>query len=256
MSGGLPAEQTDAIVLRVFPWSETSCIASIYTRDFGKLSVLAKGARRPKSPFEAALDLLSYCRVVFIPKSGDALYLLTEAKLLRRFRAGTNDLLRLYCGYYIAELIERLTDKGDVQSELFELAEQTMLALHERGSEIRAIVLRFELQLLRIVGHLPTWRLCAQCGQDVPLDGTAVFGLLAGGVLCGTCQVGARQQVQMLAPVRQTLDSFSCDAWREIPLNYYPDKHRAALRGIMKQFLTVLLDRKLQMHAYLDDLGR
>ncbi len=63
----MPAEQTDALVLRLIPWSETSFIASIYTREFGKLSVLAKGARRPKSPFEAALDLLSICRVVFIP---------------------------------------------------------------------------------------------------------------------------------------------------------------------------------------------
>ncbi len=252
----MPAEQTDALVLRIYPWSETSCIASIYTRNFGKLSVLAKGARRPKSPFEAALDLLSICRVVFIPKSGDALDLLTEAKLLRRYRAGSNDLLRLYSGYYVAELLDRLTDKGDEQPELFELAEQTLLALANPELELRAIVLRMELQMLRMTGHLPSWSVCAQCGEAVPDDSSATFGLLASGVLCELCRGGARFMVHLPAPVRMTLEQFSASEWQRISLNNYPNTHRAAVRGVVKQYLTVLLDRKLNLHSYLEELGR
>ena len=252
----MAAEQTDALVLRVFPWSETSCIASVYTRNFGKLSVLAKGARRPKSPFEAALDLLSICSVVFIPKSGDALDLLTEAKLLRRFRAGAADLLRLYSGYYVAELLERLTDKGDEQPELFELAESTLLALANPELELRAIVLRLELQMLRMVGHLPSWRMCAQCGDGVPIDGNATFGLLASGVLCERCRSGSRHMIQLPAQVRQTLEHFSDSDWRMIPLTFYPNTNRAAIRNVVKQYLTILLDRKLNLHSYLEELGR
>jgi len=252
----LPAEQTDALVLRIYPWSETSCIASIYTRDFGKLSVLAKGARRPKSPFEAALDLLSICRVVFIPKSGDALYLLTEAKLLRRYRAGAVDLLRLYSGYYVAELLDRLTDKGDEQPELFELAESTLLALANPELEPRAIVLRLELQMLRMVGHLPSWRMCAQCGLDVPAGDNATFGLLASGVLCEGCRSGSRHMLQLSTLVRETLEQFSAPEWQSIPLKNYPNVNRASLRNVVKQYLTVLLDRKLNLHSYLEELGR
>ncbi len=252
----MAAEQTDAIVLRVFPWSETSCIASIFTRDFGKLSVLAKGARRPKSPFEAALDLLSICRVVFIPKSGDALDLLTEAKLMRRFRAGSRDLLRLYCGYYVAELLDRLTDKGDKQPELFELAEDTLATLADPKLEPRAIVLRWELQMLRLVGHLPSWQLCAQCGQDVSHEETTVFGLMASGVVCERCRIGGRQLLPLPQPARQLLQQYSDSLWREIPLNKYPEQHRSVLRRIVKQYLMVLLDRRLNMHAYLEELGR
>ncbi len=252
----MPAEQTDALVLRVYPWSETSCIASIYTRGFGKLSVLAKGARRPKSPFEAALDLLSICRVVFIPKSGDALDLLTEAKLVRRYRAGSSDLLRLYSGYYVAELLDRLTDKGDEQPELFELAEATLLELAKPEVELRAIVLRFELQMLRMVGHLPTWRMCAQCGEQVPAGENATFGLLASGVLCDRCRPGSRHMIQLPDSVRETLEKFSEPTWQEIPLSDYPTSHRSVLRNVVKQYLTVLLDRKMNLHAYLEELGR
>ncbi len=252
----MAAEQTDALVLRIFPWSETSCIATIYTRDFGKLSVLAKGARRPKSPFEAALDLLSICRVVFIPKSGDALDLLTEAKLLRRYRAGSADLMRLYSGYYVAELLDRLTDKGDEQPELFELAEATLSALANPELELRAIVLRLELQMLRMVGHLPSWSVCAQCGEGVPIDDSATFGLLASGVLCESCRSGARYMVHLPASVRQTLEQFSAPEWQTISLTHYPSTHRNAVRGVVKQYLAVLLDRKLNLHSYLEELGR
>lgn len=106
------SEQTDAIVLRMHPWSETSLIGSLFTREHGKVSVVAKGARRPKSPFEAALDLLSECRVLFISKSGDSLSILTEAKLLKRFQQVDRNLQRLYSAYYLVELLEKFTEPG------------------------------------------------------------------------------------------------------------------------------------------------
>ncbi|MEZ6135271.1 MAG: DNA repair protein RecO [Pirellulaceae bacterium] len=258
----MSVEQSDAIVLRSFPWSETSLIAHIYTRDFGKLSVLAKGARRPKSPFEAALDLLSFSRVVFIAKSGDALDILTEAKLLERFRAGSKDLLRLYCGYYVAELLDRLTDKGDKQPEVFELGLSTLRALAKPDLEVRATVLRFELQMLRCLGQLPSFRKCAQCGMEVESATDVVetellmFGMLAGGVLCASCRPGSPQLLRIPAATRITLERISATKWQDVDLMEYPVEHRAAIRGWITKYLTVVLDRKLQMHPYLEELGR
>ena len=79
----MPSEKATAIVIRTIEFSETSLVVTLFTREFGKIGALAKGARRLKSPFEAALDLLALCRVVFLHKSSEALDLLTEAKLLR-----------------------------------------------------------------------------------------------------------------------------------------------------------------------------
>lgn len=293
-------EQSDAIVLRIYPWSETSCIANIYTRDFGKLSVLAKGARRPKSPFEAALDLLSICRVVFISKSADMLDVLTEAKLERRYRAASQGLLQLNCGYYVAELLDRLTDKGDKQPEIFELAEVTLTDLQNPGLEPRAVVLRFELQMLRMVGHLPSWQSCAQCGSQLPLvmrpdpgdaaprrpeparlktpvadsdeeeilDTLAVpqnrtdqvlwrfFSPVAGGVLCESCRPGARQLMRLDPMVTEQFAYFSQPAWQEIEVDEYETDYRSIIRKIMVRYITMVLDRPLHLHAYLEELGR
>ena len=92
----MSAEKSLAIVLRTIEFSETSVVATLFTEKFGKISALAKGARRPKGPFESALDLLAVVRIVFLHKSSGALDLLTEAKLERRFRAAARDLSRLY----------------------------------------------------------------------------------------------------------------------------------------------------------------
>ncbi len=140
-------------------------------------------------------------------KSGDTLDLLTEAKLLRRYRAGSKDLLRLYSGFYVAELLDRLTDKGDAQPELFALAEATLSALAVPDLEIRAVMLRFELQMLRMVGHLPSWRQCAQCMNEVPLESSTVFGVFAGGVLCENCRTSERGMIHLPVEVRRTLDT-------------------------------------------------
>ena len=110
---GMSSEKTMAIVIRLVEFSESSYVATIFTEDFGKITGLAKGARRTKSSFENALDLLAVSRVVFIRKSSSAMDLLTEARLERPFRAASRDLTRLYAGYYVAEILQSMTDDRD-----------------------------------------------------------------------------------------------------------------------------------------------
>src|SRR5580658_455875 len=141
----MPTEKAIALVLRVVEFSETSSVVTLFTREFGKVRGLAKGARRPKGPFESALDLLSLCRIVFLRKSSDALDLLTEAKLERRFRPAPRSLSSLYAGYYVAELLTEFTDDSDPHPQLFDAASETLLALGNGGSSVAALVLRFEL---------------------------------------------------------------------------------------------------------------
>src|SRR5690349_8791061 len=125
----MAAEQTRGIVLKVVEFSETSCVVTLFTEDFGKVGGLAKGARRPKGPFEGALDLLALVRIVLLRKSSEALDLLTEAKLERRFRSAQRELARLYAGYYVAELLTELTERGDPHPALFHAADETLFSL-------------------------------------------------------------------------------------------------------------------------------
>ena len=132
----MSTEKATAIVLRTIDFSETSAIVTLLTREFGKISALAKGARRPKGPFESALDLLGLVRIVFLRKSSDALDLLTEAKLERRFRPAGGKLTSLYAAYYVAELLNELTDDYDPHPELFDAAVETLAACARRARSI------------------------------------------------------------------------------------------------------------------------
>ncbi len=164
-------DKTDAVVLRVVEYSETSLVVTLYTRQFGKLAAIAKGARRPKSPFEGALDLLSVCDVVLIRKPADQLAILTEAKLVRRFRGGENQawsrsarLARLHGAYYLVELLRRLVEDGQGQENLFELLLATIARIEGRA-DLLATILYFEVQALKLLGHAPRTQSCVCCGR-------------------------------------------------------------------------------------------
>lgn len=251
----MASEQSLAIVLRVVEFSESSCVVTLFTRDFGKIGALAKGARRPKSPFESALDLLAVCRIVFLHKSTDALDLLTEAKLERRFRSASRDLSRLYAGYYVAELLDSLTDEGDPHPRLFQFADEALQQL-DGPAPFPAIVPRFELAALRLLGHLPALEQCVGCGEPVATEGRVAFGQLAGGVLCSRCRVGQRSVVGVSAGVIQTMRRFAeldDDTWRGVDINR---QNWGEMRGVLNHYIAHLLGRRPRMHSFLGMLAR
>lgn len=251
----MSAEKSLALVLRTVDFSETSLVVTLYTRDFGKIGALAKGAKRPKSAFEGALDLLSVCRVVFLHKSSDVLDLLTEAKLQRRFRAAARDLTRLYAGYYTAELLDELTHTGDPHPDLYDAAEQALAQLDGEG-DVAAVVLRFEMTTLRILGHLPSLGECVGCGKPVEPVGRVTLGMLDGGVLCPDCRPGKRQVVSVSGEVVKTLQRFAdatSDAGRTGSLGAAA---WGELRGVLNLYLANLLGKKPKLHDFLGSLAK
>src|ERR1700732_1156439 len=118
----MSTEKATALVVRTTDWSETSRIATLWTREFGKVRVLAKGGRRLRSAFENALDLLTVCSIVLLRKTSGSLALLTEAQVVRRYPRLRSDLAALYAAYYVAELLEVMTEEHDPHPLLFDAA--------------------------------------------------------------------------------------------------------------------------------------
>jgi DNA repair protein RecO (recombination protein O) len=250
----MPSEKASAIVLRTVEFSETSLVVTLFTREFGKVGALAKGARRLKGPFESALDLLGLCRIVFLHKSSDTLDLLTEAKLLRRFRPAGHDLSSLYAGYYVAELLGALTDDDDPHPELFDLADETLAALGA-GEPVARRIVRFELGALRLLGHMPSLENCVECGARIAPAGRVAFGQLDGGVLCPACREGKKEVVLVSGGVLRAMAQLAVPdgrAWRRLEIDA---RGLGEMRGLLNHYFTHLLGRKPRMHEYLGVLG-
>ena len=214
----MPANRTLALVLRSVEVFETSLVATLFTRELGKIAALAKGARRPKSAFQGGLDLLGVSDIVVFPKASEALDLLVEAAPIERFASLRRDLAALYAGFYIAELLNDLTDLHDPHPKLFDAARITLRHLGETDLRSRRL-LRFELACLRELGLMPALDACAHCGTAVVVHGDPVwFGLATGGVLCEACRTG---QVHVASISGKDLEAIRAlaspgRAWREL----------------------------------------
>ncbi|MCY2981351.1 MAG: DNA repair protein RecO [Planctomycetota bacterium] len=253
----MSSEKSEAIVLRAVPWSETSFVVTLFTRHFGKVSAVAKGARRLRSPFESSLDLLAKSQIVFIQKSNDTLDILTESKLIRRFRSAQISLLPLYCGYYVAELLLTVTEEHQKVADLFEMSDRTLMDL-DAGKSPPEVVLRFEMQLLKLLGHLPTFHLCASCGNAVESqrngEGTRL-GIAAGGVLCPNCLPGQRFVLRIRNPTLGYLISYATADWDQEP-EPIDSEYRGEMRFVMERFISNLADRRLRLTDFLEELQR
>lgn len=248
----MSAEKTDAIILRVVEYSETSCVVTVLSREFGKLSGLAKGARRKKSPFESALDLLSVVRLVFLRRSGGGLELLTEAKLERRFRSSARDLSRYYLATYLGELLLLFTEENDPHPALYDAAVAALSAIDSELPDPAWELLGFELRLLSELGHSPMLDGCTGCGESIS-GGRVHFGLLTGGLLCPRCRSGQQQVVLLSVAALGILRDLQAGSFTAVGRS---NTEYGEVRGLMNHFENALLGRRPSSQAWLKQAGR
>lgn len=190
----MSTEKTEAIVIRQADFSESSRVVTFYTREFGKVPLLAKGAKRLKGAFASSLDLLSACDIVFIRKSSGSLGILTEANLNRRFQNTGRELLRLYGGFYIAELLEGLNEEYDPHPGLYTATLASLRRLDDAARSPRLAIILFELALLREIGHLPNFETCLKCDRPTSEGAPFAYWVSQGGLLCRNCQTREYKQ--------------------------------------------------------------
>jgi DNA repair protein RecO (recombination protein O) len=242
----MSAEKATALVLRTTDWSESSRIATLWTREFGKVRALAKGGRRLKSNFENALDLLTQCGIVFLRKTSGGLDLLTEAQVIQRFPRLRTDLSALYAAYYVAELLADWTQDYDPHPLLFDEALATLRALG--GEESGPRLARFEMVLLRELGYSPVLDHCAGCGGSVS-EAEGAFSARANGVLCRRCRSGQGDSRPLSPATWRTLRQLAApgDDWR-CPWSM---EVRADVRQLLGQYITYLMGRRPRLLSYL-----
>ena len=236
----MPAEKAVGLVVRTTDWSETSRIATIWTRELGKVRVLAKGGRRLKSNFEVALDLLTVCSIVLIRKSSGGLDLLTEARVEERFNGLRKDLRALNAGYYVAELLGDGTQDYDPHPALFEFSLDTLRKL-AAGGDVPGLVSAYELGWLGELGLRPVLDRCAACQTNQLPAGGLTYSAMAGGVVCLACAPAQRDRRPIGPGARDTLDELSLG---ELPAV------SAEVRQLLGHTVSTVLGRRPRLLSY------
>lgn len=252
----MPPEKAEALIIRLADFSESSRVVTFFTREFGKSSALAKGAKRLKGPFEGAIDLLAHVQIILYRKDHEALDLVTEAQLVRRFHPTSKQMFPLYAGYYVAELLDIGSETHDPHPLLFDLAIETLDQLQE-ASDPRLAILRFELLLLRETGHLPGFTHCSGCEAPAVWEGEAKptlssrYWVTQAGLLCEACGRLDYAHAAIQPGSVRLLQQLSGDATPSLADLSPTASQLKEVRRIVTAAVCHALDRKPKMLGYL-----
>lgn len=179
------SQSSTAIILRTRAYGDIDIIATFLTRDYGKLTGIAKGAKHSRRRFVNCLDPFSRVRVFFRQKPTTTLAFLERCELLHS-GFGMAATTRFAYGSYVLELVDLLTHEADPISNVFDLLE-AVLTLIESGPATSALLRCFELHLLGVLGYAPPLRSCHRCAEPFAAEGSAFYDALQDQVLCGRC---------------------------------------------------------------------
>ena len=152
----MDTERAEGIVLRRQPVTESSLLVTWYTREFGKLKTLAKGASRPKGPFQGKIDLFYRDEIVFFPSRRSDLHLLHDCFLEEPHARLRESVDLLAAASYVCELVEMATEREDPNVKIHELLTAILDALERQGNSA-VLLIWFEIQLLAAAGWTPKW---------------------------------------------------------------------------------------------------
>ncbi len=180
-------EKTEGIVVRKIRWHETSNIITSYTKDFGKIKLLAKGVFRPKSKLSGSLELFSLVAFVFYKKEKTELYTLGSADLLKSFSGISGDIKKYAICSAGMELLDKLITGEESNPRIFELSLK-FLSETESANEkdLEPLLWAYALKLSIFLGYGPKIDKCVVCGKKFT-SSFFLFSLERGGIVCNRC---------------------------------------------------------------------
>ncbi|MBL0921771.1 MAG: DNA repair protein RecO [Phycisphaerales bacterium] len=177
----MPTIKDEAVILRHWEFSETSQTAWTLTREHGLLRLLAKGSRRPNSPFSGGLDALTRGQIVAIIKPAAELATLTEWDLQEVFWAPRRSLAAHYAGLYMADVVSQLITDHDPHPRIYEALVLALRALDD-PAPVAATALQLQWAALAEAGYAPSLDRDARSGGPLAPARTYAFDPSAGGL--------------------------------------------------------------------------
>lgn len=175
--------RVEAVVLRRVDFGEADRVLVLFTRERGKMPVVAKGIRRMSSRMAGHLEL--FTRSELLLAKGANLDVVTQAETRDSYRAVREDLTRTSTAYLVVELTDALTEEDVEHPELFELLTATFRALGTTDDP-RLVAAHYQLRLLDVSGFRPVLMQCVNCHEDLA-PGRNAFSAFLGGALCPRC---------------------------------------------------------------------
>ncbi|MBI4597943.1 MAG: DNA repair protein RecO [Candidatus Omnitrophica bacterium] len=175
----------DAIVLRRYPFRETSVTLSCLTDQFGKLKGLVKGLRAQPNRYRSAMEPMTINRIVFYDTRTSQLHLISQCELLSPLTELQRDLDTTRLAALFLELADTVTPLEHPEPALYSLLKHSLEHLALGVGQPEGLRLHFIVRLLKLAGFHPQLTECASCQTSVSSGG--FWSAREGGFLCPRC---------------------------------------------------------------------
>lgn len=240
----------EAIVVKSIDYAEGDRIITLFSREEGKVAVLARGAKKNKSRFNAVTQVFIHGKFIYFRKSGANLGTLNSGDSVQHFEPIYADLEKTAYAAYLVELTDRILESDQPNICLYELLLNALEQL-AAGKDEEIVVRIFEMQLFSVLGITPQLLSCSVCDGHQELVG---FSIGHGGLLC-------RLHLDESSIILQTstiklLQTFLVMDLRRLGEINLRDETRAELRRITEGFIDHHLAISLKSRDFLQQLQK
>ena len=184
--------KTSAVVLKSFPYGDTSKIARCYTLDYGKISIIGKGVRKGKTLQGGYLEPVNYLSLLFYHNPKRQLQIFSKAEYEKTWLSLKRDVKKITYGFAVVELIDKAVTGEEPHERLFQLVVDVLQAINDTEGNINLLFWYFEVQLLSLLGFRPVLSECPRCRGTMD---QGFFALEYGELVCSRCDSGGGQPI-------------------------------------------------------------
>jgi len=239
--------RVEAVVLRHMDWGEADRLLWLFTRELGKVRVVAKGVRKLHS--RKAGHLEPFTRVGLLLARGREMMIVTQAEAIDTFPLLRDDLLHMGYASYVVELLDRFTYEEGQNFPMYRLLADTLSRLCTE-TDFSLVIHYYEVKLLDLLGFRPQLFHCVCCGNEIQAE-DQYFSAAQGGVLCPTCGVDASGARPISMQALKFLRHFQRSSFSEAKRAHPASTHYREMEILLQHYLTYLLERGLNTPEFL-----
>lgn len=189
----MPILSTPAILLRRIDYGDYDLIITLFTFDEGKISVIAKSAKKSTKRFSGVLEIFSVLNVVYRTSQRKGLPVLQAAALKHPFQHIRENIKKTAYASYWAELINQWLEEGEKQIQLYLLFQQVLEKLDQDHLPEETLSILFQMRFMKLSGFYPNLEHCSVCRMEMEKmrKNRVTFDLVKGGLLCEKCTSGS-----------------------------------------------------------------
>ena len=240
-------QKSTAILLSKKDVRETSTTVVFYTRDFGKIKGLIKGARGPQAKFGLYLSEGARYDIVYYEKRKTDVYMVTQCDMQDAYMEIADDLDKRLSAYYILELIDKFTPLEEPSTELIDLL-LWALEFMRKNQYIDKAIIKFQLKLLEYAGLLPQLDTCVSCDSVALKD--AYFSVRMSGLLCRDCRESDIQASPLSKGATVSIDMIRKQNIHSLGRVTITNNIEQELKKILERFIAYHLGEHLKTLAF------